>query len=459
MLPHKFRWAFLLLASYVFYMSWDIRYGALILFVTLVAYVSGLLIYGARERERRRKAVMICGVGLTLSLLIFYKYLDFLVQNLNLIVFSDDQENAFSLFNVLLPVGISFYTFQALSYVIDVYRGYRPPERHFGILALYVSFFPQLVAGPIERSTRLLPQFRQIKRFDADRASTGLRLILWGFFKKMVIADNLGIAVNTVYGASAELNGLPLILATVFFAFQIFCDFSAYSDIAIGCARILGFDLMNNFNKPYGAESITAFWRRWHISLSTWFRDYVYLPLGGGREGQWKQSRNILIVFVLSGIWHGAAWTFIVWGAIHGLILVVEKFLGEVSRYRIPRWAGIAVTFTIVNVAWVFFRAESLSSAIQIIVSMPKGLAAQLSGSMSFAELAGTMSLSPEGLVALLLMVGFMFAIHLTDGEERFDEVMERYARPLRWGTYYLLIFLILFTGFTDEQEFIYFQF
>ncbi|MCE7945771.1 MAG: MBOAT family protein, partial [Chlorobi bacterium CHB1] len=284
--PLRFRQFFLLLASYYFYMCWKAEYAVLILLSTGIDYVAALHMHKTSGRGN-----------------IFYE---------------------FPLFDILLPVGISFYTFQTLSYTIDVYRSEKTPERNFIKFALYVTFFPQLVAGPIERSTRLLPQFDHEHKFDANRVVSGLRLMLWGFFKKLVIADRLALYVNEVYNNPADYTGLPVIIATYFFAFQIYCDFSAYSDIAIGAARVLGFDLMKNFRQPYLAQSIGEFWKRWHISLSTWFRDYLYIPLGGNRVSRLRWYVNLMAVFLISGLWHGANWTFVVWGALHGSYFVLS---------------------------------------------------------------------------------------------------------------------------------------
>lgn len=342
--PHRFRWALLLLASYYFYAAWRPEYLLLIIASTLVDYLCALRM-GRLESRRRRKKYLVLSLGSNLGLLFGFKYLTFFNESTRAVF---DQLNIFygvPTFEILLPVGISFYTFQTLSYTIDVYRGARPPERHLGIFALYVSFFPQLVAGPIERSTRLLPQFFQHHGFDAGRVQSGLRLILWGFFKKIVIADRLAVYVNAVYANPSAYDGPSLLLATYFFAFQIYCDFSAYSDIAIGSARVMGFELMQNFRRPYFARSIQEFWQRWHISLSTWFRDYVYLPLGGNRVPTWRWYTNLLLVFLVSGLWHGANWTFVVWGALHGTYLVFaiatrdrRDHMWRRLEQLLPRW-------------------------------------------------------------------------------------------------------------------------
>jgi len=323
MIPHRFRWILLLASSYYFYMCWKVEYIVLILITTLITYFTGLGIGKAKEKKKKKKYLVFCICSNLLILLIF-KYFNFFNNSFKEIF---DYFNIFyniPSFNLLLPVGISFYTFQSLSYSIDVYNGQKEPEKHFGIFAVYVAFFPQLVAGPIERSTKLLPQFYNKIEFKYSQVTDGLRQMAWGFFKKIVIADRLSLLVNQVYNNADSYTGVPLIIGTYFFSFQIYCDFSGYSDIAIGAAKVLGIDLSKNFKYPYFAKDINDFWRRWHITLSTWFRDYLYFPLGGNRVSAKKWCYNILIVFILSGLWHGASWTFIIWGTLHGFFIIVN---------------------------------------------------------------------------------------------------------------------------------------
>jgi len=320
-LPGKFRWILLLIASYYFYMCWNYNYIILILISTFIDYFAGLGM-GKTKVQLKKNLLLILSLTANLGLLFFFKYLNFFSVNLNAFF---DQINIFynvPQYDYLLPVGISFYTFQTLSYTIDVYSGKKEPEKHFGIFALYVSFFPQLVAGPIERSTRLLPQFYKHYKIDYVRIRDGVLLMVWGFFKKVVIADRLSEYVNTVYNNADNYGGFHDIIATFFFGTQIYCDFSGYSDIAIGSAMVLGYDLMLNFRRPYLSRSIKEFWSRWHISLSTWFRDYLYIPLGGNRVVKWRWYYNLFITFLISGLWHGANWTFVVWGALHGFYLL-----------------------------------------------------------------------------------------------------------------------------------------
>ena len=374
-------------------MSWNPAYIILIILSTVVDYFAGLKM-GSTDDKSKRKKYLFASLFINLGMLFFFKYYNFFSDSFTYLLNEFpvmQMGNFLPTFDLLLPVGISFYTFQTLSYTIDVYRGEKEPEKHFGIFALYVSFFPQLVAGPIERSTRLLPQFKEEYKFDYIRVTDGLKLMLWGYFKKVVVADRLAIFVNGVYNDVSGVEGIPLILATVFFAFQIYCDFSGYSDIAIGAAQIMGFDLMDNFKRPYFSKSIPEFWRRWHISLSTWFKDYVYIPLGGNRVSKLRYYANLFITFLISGLWHGAAWTFVIWGALHGFYqifsLLTKKYryklkesIGIVNYPTLNKYLQIGVTFVLVDFAWIFFRANSLNDAWYIINNLFAGIISQISG-------------------------------------------------------------------------------
>ncbi|MBP8855009.1 MAG: MBOAT family protein [Oscillospiraceae bacterium] len=382
-LPQRFRWVCLLAFSYFFYMSWNPNLIVLIAFTTLTSFVSARIIESTASRGVARAALVV-GIVLSLACLFFFKYFNFFSES----VFALSRMLGFSVqpltLQLLLPVGISFYTFQTLSYVIDVYKGKLAAERHLGIYALYVSFFPQLVAGPIERATALLPQFRMTQHFSSARLSEGLRQIIVGMFKKVVIADFAAKYVNLVYNDISGFGGLSIILATLLFTVQIYCDFSGYSEIAIGSAKILGFDLMQNFKSPYFAKSMKEFWRRWHISLSTWFSDYIYIPLGGSRVSKPRYIFNIILTFLLSGLWHGAAWTFVLWGLYHGVLLAAESFyLKRLDAYvsaLSPRARSFVnalrtlFTFALVNVGWVIFRANSLADLGTIFANITHGL-------------------------------------------------------------------------------------
>ncbi len=376
-------------------------------------------------------------------------------------------ERAAPLLKVLLPVGISFYTFQTLSYTIDVYRGDTKVEKRLINFALYVSFFPQLVAGPIERSTRLLPQFDKEVEFDYRRVTDGLKLMLWGMFKKVVIADTLAKLVNPVYGNPTDYQGPALTAATIFFAFQIYCDFSGYSDIAIGAAEVMGIELMQNFDRPYSSKSIREFWRRWHISLSTWFRDYLYIPLGGNRVSIYRHYINLTIVFFLCGLWHGASWTFVIWGLLHGSYMIISR-ITEKPRELLAQITGIekvpivqnafkvSITFALTCFAWIFFRAQTLSDAWYIVSNIPSG----------WGQLFRQENLS--GLYILNTPVAFFIAIILIiileiaqffQGRCVVREVLRSRPIWLRWSLYYIAVLSILLFGNPEGQDFIYFQF
>jgi len=462
-LPQRYRWILLLGASYYFYAAWKLEYTVLIFFTTVVDYFMARAIAGSRNRQQQR-VFLVISLATNLGILFGFKYFNF---------FNESVRATFNLFNVfynvpafdvLLPVGISFYTFQSISYIIDVYKGRVAPERHFGIFALFISFFPQLVAGPIERATRMLPQFHQLHTFNQTRVASGLRLMLWGLFKKVVIADRLAIYVNQVYNHPDDYTGLTLLLATYFFAFQIYCDFSGYSDIAIGTARVMGFDLMENFRQPYMAQSIAGFWRRWHISLSTWFRDYLYIPLGGNRVPLPRLYMNVLIVFLVSGLWHGAKWNFVVWGALHGLYMVLGLWLDTQSVWKkrltaLPATVRIFVTFHLVAFAWIFFRANTLTDALTIIRNF-----FVLDGATSLAAINapwGAVGVDP--VLEMSLSLTLIVVLELIQWAERWGQSMERAfvanTRAVRWASYLCLAIATMNLGISLDTPFIYFQF
>ena len=370
-LPHKFRVWLLLIASYYFYMSWNVKYVVLILFTTLVSYFAALLLERTNSL-RTKKIILTVSLVACLGVLFVFKYFNFfagaVVDFLNMFALKLHPTTL----KLLLPVGISFYTFQTLGYVIDVYRGTTKPERNLGVYATFISFFPQLVAGPIERTNNLLPQIKAVHEFNYAQAVYGVKLMTWGFFKKLAVADVLAEYVDKVFTDVYACKGFALLVAVGFFAVQIYCDFSGYSDIARGCSKMLGIELMENFRSPYFSASIHEFWSRWHISLSTWFRDYVYIPLGGNRVSKFRHNVNLMLTFIVSGLWHGASWTFVVWGAVHGLAQVIENACtsrkSEPHGFaRVVRTAG---TFVFVMFAWVFFRADRLSDAVYIFMNM-----------------------------------------------------------------------------------------
>ena len=454
LLPQRWRWVLLLVASYAFYMSWNPAYIVLIGGSTLVDYCVALRLEKTQAQSRRR-ALLLCSLVANLGLLFTFKYWNFfqdsIVKAASWLGFAVEP----SLLHVLLPVGISFYTFQTLSYTIDVYRGNITAERHLGRFALFVSFFPQLVAGPIERASRFLPQIELEKRFDRERVFSGLQLLMWGLFKKVVIADRLAIYVDQVYGNVGSHDATAYLLATYAFAFQIYCDFSGYTDMALGSAKVLGFDLMKNFKRPYFATSIQEFWRRWHISLSTWLRDYLYISIGGNRKGLPRTYANLLITMLIGGLWHGAAWNFVVWGAVHGLLLSGSRYTlpwrdSLYANFHVPGWLRdglrMLITFHLVCFAWVFFRAASTADAFQILSG--------LGGSWGPIQ-ADRSLLAPAVLGVVLLLLVQM-------GQARwgsFRDMIRTWPAPIRWAVWYTLALLIYMFGAGPGQRFIYFQF
>lgn len=448
----RWRWLVLLLASYYFYAGWKPEYLILILYSTLIDYFIGIKLSRTDDTSRRKRLLTLSLVS-NIGLLFLFKYFNFFSQSLQDIFILLKISASFPTLNLTLPVGISFYTFQTLSYTFEVYRGNIKPEKNFGVFALFVSFFPQLVAGPIERPQHLLPQFSQKFSFDAERVSSGLRLMLWGMFKKVVIADQLARLVNLVYNDPTHWRGLIVILATYSFAIQIYCDFSGYSDIAIGAARVMGFDLRLNFKDPYLAQSIADFWRRWHISLSTWFRDYLYIPLGGSRVSEKRMYLNLMIVFIVSGLWHGANWTFVVWGALHGLFMVTGLWTKNIRKSALTRlniWQkprlmlrlNVFATFHLVVFAWVFFRANTLSDAFVIIQNMFRLTPVELT----------TFGL----LLTLVFMLGGLSPLHV---HRPIGTYLQTRAPQFRWAFYTVIALLIINLGVSNEVPFIYFQF
>ncbi len=457
----------LVAASYGFYAWWDYRFCILMLISTLVDFGAGIGIDKAR-RPALRKLLLLASVLCNLGMLGFFKYFNFFSHNFVQLADSLGFNVDYVTLRIVLPVGISFYTFQTMSYTIDIYRGKMRATTRIIDYAAYVSFFPQLVAGPIERATNLLGQFTSPRRFHQKKAVDGLREILWGLFKKMVIADNLATIVDTTFANYAEAGGVALVLATVCFAFQIYYDFSAYSHIAIGTARLFGFELMRNFAHPYFSQSLTEFWRRWHISLSTWFRDYVYIPLGGSRVSRWRRILNVMLTFTISGLWHGASWNFAIWGGVNGAATLMEGLWRKQNPLRatdcpagkslIPSLASIArilMTFTIICVTWIFFRVRRLPVAIDVFRSILRDVFA----TSVFMNLYGVV----KGLTLLQrLCLLALFASVLAEWIHRaypHPLHVDAWPRPLRWALYTLLVWGTLLLSARDQGEFIYFQF
>jgi len=455
-LPHRFRWFLLLAGSCYFYMAFIPVYILILGFTIVIDYFAGIFLENTEGKER--KYFLIASLIANIGVLAVFKYYNFLNGNLSAMLNSIGYINHIPNLSIILPIGLSFHTFQAMSYTIEVYRGHQKAERNFGIYALYVMFYPQLVAGPIERPQNLIHQFYEKHYFEYARVVEGLKLMLWGLFKKIVIADRLAIYVNAIYNNPEQHNGQTLALATVFFAFQIYCDFSGYSDIAIGVAKVMGFKLMTNFNRPYFSRSISEFWKRWHISLSTWFRDYLYFSLGGNRVKVRRMYFNLLFVFVVSGLWHGANWTFIIWGALNGFYLVFaivsEKWRNRVNRFvhldkvtSLHNFLQIIITFILASFAWIFFRANSVADAFLIIKQI-----ALFRGPVFIGEwqqiLYGIFG------IAFLLLIEirreYFISSHLPFVTNHWFKEQLAYAT---------LIILILMIGVFDGGQFIYFQF
>lgn len=448
----------LLLASYVFYGWWDWRFLILIIISSLTDFIIGKKIHLGKT-EKIRNLLLALSIIINLGILFFFKYFNFFIDSFEILFGLNSAQNGWSTLNIILPVGISFYTFQTMSYSIDIYRRKMEPTHSALTFFTFVAFFPQLVAGPIERAQNLIPQMEKKFRLDFNQASSGLKLMLWGLFKKMVIADQLAIIVNEIYASPEQFGGTGVIAATFLFGVQIYCDFSGYSDIAIGTARLFGIELMTNFKTPYFAASFREFWRRWHISLSTWFRDYLYIPLGGNRGSSMRWTKNILITFVVSGFWHGASFTFLIWGFLHGLFLVSEHFISEKIRIqnKFKNLSGWLITFLFVNLSWLFFRAESFADAVYLLKTIGGGNAETSKSFLSLITFDG--SLTEPGRM-LLFVFPFFILIEWIIGKKEFPELLAGSKMWVRWAFYYLVILAILFFGVMKSAPgFIYFQF
>jgi alginate O-acetyltransferase complex protein AlgI len=466
LLPHKFRWFWLLLTSCIFYMAFVPVY-ILILFGTIVVdYFAGILI--ERGNNSRKKTFLIVSLVANIGILCVFKYYNFFIENVESLLSALHISMNLPLLSILLPIGLSFHTFQAMSYTIEVYYGNQKAERNFGIYALYVMFFPQLVAGPIERPQNMLHQFREKHFFDYDRITSGLRLMAWGLFKKVVVADRLSAVVDNVYKSPASFNSLSLIIAVIFYAIQIFCDFSGYSDIALGSARVLGFNLMLNFNNPFVSKSVTEFWRRWHISLSTWIRDYLFTPLVVSTR-KWGKSGvifSMMFTFTIIGLWHGAGWTFVIFGALQGIALSYEVLTTKLRRRiskQIPGYIyntiSIALTFSFACFSWIFFRARNIETALFIIKHIFTGIPDLILKLLNHSPVLEYFRIFKSDLILSFLLVAFIMFIGML--QNRIDIGTYFKMRPLyiRWFVYFALVFSIVVFGSFGHQQFIYFQF
>ena len=459
LLPQKFRWLHLLIASCLFYAAFIPAYLLILLLTIVVDYFAGILIENASGKQR--KLFLIVSIFANVGILAVFKYYNFFIENINsLSQLLGITANPLPYWKIILPIGLSFHTFQAMSYTIEIYRGNQKAERHFGIYSLYVMFFPQLVAGPIERPQNLLHQFKIKHEFSSQNLLDGLRLVGWGLFKKVVIADRLSVYVGAVYENPSEYHFLNLMIATVFFSIQIYCDFSGYSDMAIGIAKVMGFDLMINFKRPYFATNIQSFWKKWHISLSTWFRDYLYIGLGGNRVSVNRTYLNVSIIFLVSGFWHGANWTFIVWGGLHAFYIVIymlkEKFFqSNKPNSFLKNASGLIFTYLIVCLAWVFFRASNVTDGLLIIKNM-LFLNQDHSFLSSLGETGKNASFGMSSIVIVVSMIFYMFFI-----EKKFPPNLEtfnnkKYADVLFMATNLVLVVCL---GVFQKASFIYFQF
>ncbi len=471
LLPHRLRWFHLLVASCIFYMAFVPKYILILFFTILVDYVAGIMI--EKSTGGKRKLFLVSSIIANVGVLAFFKYFNFVSSNLNeLLQIFHVQNTAIPLLNILLPIGLSFHTFQAMSYTIEVYRGNQKAERHLGIYSLYVMFYPQLVAGPIERPQNLIHQFHEEHSFNYDNVTGGLKLIAWGLFKKLVIADRLAYLTAPVFNHPHQYPAITLLLALFFFTFQIFCDFSGYSDIAIGTARVMGFKLMTNFNSPYHARSISEFWSRWHISLSTWFRDYLYITLGGNRVSIPRWYFNLFFVFLVSGLWHGANWTFIAWGALHGFYLVFaiiaakpkQKLLaiaGINQKSKMLAAVRVGITFILVMVAWTFFRANNIADAVFIIRQLPLGIKDVFhdikTHTLWLGDIEGFMN--KRELLLSFALISFLELVHYIQSRTNLSKLVNKQPIYVRWTVYYAVIVAILCLGVFNNSQFIYFQF
>ena len=461
LLPHKYRWIFILMANAWFYISYDVRYLAVILVTMLASYTCAILIE-KQDVAKKKKIIMTTGVVVTLSLLLVFKYLNFALYTVAKFLNRLSIPMQETTLRLIMPVGISFYTFMAVGYIIDVYKGKTQAVRHFGKYAIFVSFFPNISSGPIERAGHFIPQIDKEKTFDYDSVVYGARLLLLGLIKKIVIADMMTKYVDEVFNKVPQHHGICFAWATLLYTFQIYCDFSGYSDMAIGVARMLGFDLLTNFRQPYLSSSIKEFWGRWHISLSTWFRDYVYIPLGGNRCSKTRRDLNLLITFLCSGLWHGASWTFVLWGGIHGICQIIENRIKEATGLTREKEKTLTkpvkilltlLTFCIVSYAWMFFRANSISEAFYIVRSMFTDLS--ISGAMEQMTMSGR-SVVKTTLAIILLIIFDLF-------NERKDMLMQisRLKAPLKWVIYIVSAIVVIALKVNNQfaQEFIYFKF
>ncbi len=438
----KLRVWLLLLSSCYFYMTFVPLYILILFFTIIIDYVAGIYIHNSAGHKR--KMLLVVSIVANVGILVFYKYFNFLLGSFEPLIEYLVPHYQLPYIDIILPIGLSFHTFQAMSYTIEVYRGNQKPERNFVVYALYVMYYPQLVAGPIERPQNMLPQFHEYRKYNWDNIKEGISRMLWGFFKKVVIADRVSIAVDHCFYNHENLSSVTLLIGAMLYSIQIYCDFSGYSDIAIGASKVMGINLMENFNQPYISKSVSEFWTRWHISLSTWFRDYLYIPLGGNRKGEAKRKRNVFIVFLLSGLWHGANWTFVIWGAIHGVLVTImphKPNIGKLNKYAASAFLIVA-NFIVVTFCWVFFRAANIGEAIDYIW----GIVTMKSGGLN-AGLNGVELVVSVFFILVMMLREYKWQKHFIQKDSSF------------WVYLSLMVIVCYFFGVFDENQFIYFQF
>jgi alginate O-acetyltransferase complex protein AlgI len=452
-IPSKYQWVLLLAASYYFYASWKPAFLGLVILTTVVSYLCGIEIH---RNQNKKKFYLVLALAVNLGILVIFKYFNFFSVTLQQLTGLDLPQ-----FKLLLPIGISFYTLQVIGYLIDVYRGKSEPETHIGIFALFVCFFPQLSAGPIERSATLLPQLKTVRTFDYLEISGGLKLFVFGLFKKMVIADNIAVVVDRVYGALPEFKGLSLLLVIFLYSIQIYMDFSGYTDMARGVARMLGIKLLENFNFPYFSTSLQNFWRRWHISLSSWFRDYLYIPLGGNRNGMVRLILITLVVFVVSGLWHGAGITFMIWGLLHGMGISIERIAKKLfaGKVELPQIVKMLYTFVLVSFFWIFFRAANFQDALYIVQNMFVGARSFLSVDYAIASVNQIFVFNNAEIIITGCIVVLAIVLEIIQKRITVFTLVDRQPAFIRYVVYSILVFMIFQLRNAHIKEFIYVTF
>lgn len=474
--PQKYKYIWLLISSYYFYMCWNVKYAFILFISTIITYLMGILIDKSRQIQLENKSILykklilITGISLNLIILFYFKYTNFLIINLNKILEIVKIKLVIPKADIIMPIGISFYMFQSLGYIIDVYRENIKVEKNFGKYALFVSFFPQITSGPIGRAKELLPQIHKPNKFNYENMKNGLLLMIWGFFLKLVLADRIAVIVNQIYNNYMDYAGFEILIATVLFAIQLYCDFDGYSNIAIGAAQVMGFKLMNNFEQPYFAKSVKEFWRRWHISLSSWLKDYLYIPLGGSRCSKVKKYRNIMITFLISGLWHGSSWNYVIWGFLHGVYQVLDdltmplknklntifKIKTECFSYRLFQ---TICTFIAVDFAWLFFKAPSALNALKII----KQMFSKFNPWILFDGTLYNYGLDQKDFRLMIYSIVILFVVDLLKSKMKIREKISKQNIVFRWSLYFIGIFAVLIFGIYgpgyDASQFIYFQY